>query len=160
MPTACPKPTGWIPYVVKTGDTLEKLAGQYRTTVEELLSGNCLTGEDFKVELSIHIPPLPTRTVVPCGPPSGWILYPVQPGDTLYRLSVMFDVTVEQLQKANCMGTSTLLLVGEWIYVPPWAPILPTSTDAPILTPTPTWTVIVPPTWTDAPSDTPTETGE
>jgi LysM repeat protein len=86
------------------------------------------------------------------------VLYPVQPGDTLYRLSVMYAVTVEQLQQANCMGSSTLLVAGKWIYIPPWAPVLPTATEGPSYTPSPTWTVIVPDPWTKTPTETPSET--
>ncbi len=156
-PTDCPRPSGWISYQVKPGDTLEALAVRYKTSVERLLNLNCMALDGFTAGINIFVPPPPTRTAGPCGPPPKWILYPVQPGDTLYRLSVMFAVSVEELQSANCMGTSTLLLVGEWIYVPPWAPILPTATEGPVYTPAPTWTVIVPDPWTPIPTDTPTE---
>ena len=154
-PTLCPVPTGWISYQVKTGDTLAGVALRYRTTVEKLLAKNCILADGFTPGARIYVPPLPTNTATPCRPSSGWILYPVQPGDTLYRLSIMFGVTVKQLQDANCMGTSTLLRLGTWILVPPWAPILPTSTEAPFYTPTSTWTVIVPDPWTETPTDIP-----
>ena len=58
----------------------------------------------------IYVPPpptLPARTRVSCGAPSGWVIYYVQMGDTLYRLSVAYGITVADLQRANCMGGST-----------------------------------------------------
>jgi len=154
-PTVCPIPTGWISYLVKTGDTLEGVALRYRTTVAKLLAMSCIVEGGFTVGSRIYVPPLPANTATPCRSPSDWILYPVQLGDTLYRLSVMFRVTVRQLQDANCMGTSTLLRLGTWMYVPPWAPILPTSTDTPVYSSTPTWTVIVPDPWTETSPDAP-----
>jgi LysM repeat protein len=157
-PTNCPPPTGWLPYVVQSGDTLVKLAARFRITVARLEQANCLVTTDLLPGTVIYVPPspLPTSTPVPpvpCGRPAGWVPYIVQPGDTLYRLSVAYGTTVAQLQLANCLGSSTILHVGQILYVPPVAPILPTSTipfpplptDIPTMTPVP------------QPSDTPTE---
>ncbi|MGD0612267.1 MAG: LysM peptidoglycan-binding domain-containing protein [Anaerolineales bacterium] len=63
-----------------------------------------------------------SATSVPCRAPAGWQTYYVQPGDTLYRLSQAYGITVAQLQRANCLGTSTLLKTGQALFVPPWAP--------------------------------------
>lgn len=60
----------------------------------------------------------PTSSPTHCIPPGGWVLYSVQPNDNLYRLSMTFGVTIEDLQKANCMGTSTLIRIGQSFYVP------------------------------------------
>ncbi len=38
----CPRPTGWIPYVVVRGDTLFSIAGRAGTTVDALVEANCL----------------------------------------------------------------------------------------------------------------------
>jgi LysM repeat protein len=85
--------------------------------------------------------PRPTATLAPtkvtCGAPSGWVTYIVQPGDTLYRLSQFYGVTVAALQKANCMGTSTALKAGQKLLVPPGVKPAPSST--PVNTPTPTY---------------------
>ena len=157
-PTICPPPTGWVAYVVKSNDTLAGLAGRYHTTVETLLQANCLVADNFQAGSRIFVPPLPTRTPELCGPPLDWVLYPVQHGDTLYHLSVIYGVTVQELQYANCMGSSTLLVVGKSIYVPPWAPHLLTPTSTQVFTLGPTWTVIVPDTPTPIDTETPTET--
>jgi LysM repeat protein len=159
-PTECPPPAGWVAYVVKSGDTLEGLVARYHTSTETFLQANCLVADIPEIGSTIFVPPLPTVTSEVCGPPVGWVQYHVQPGDTLYHLSVEFGVTVQELQHANCMGTSTLLVVGKLLYVPPWAPTPPTPTYPFYFTETPTWTVIVPGTSTPTPTDTdtPTET--
>ena len=113
--------------------------------------------------------PIPSQTPVACGPPSAWIRYFVQPGDSLYRLSQAYGVTVAQLQSANCLGSSTLLHNGQAIYIPPWAatpyptpPILTFPTDTPTDIPTETLQAVptdtpIPPA-SDTPSGIPTDT--
>jgi LysM repeat protein len=168
-PTNCPHPPGWLSYIVKSGDTLDKLATRFRTSSAALKQANCILTNELLPGAIIYVPPAPTQTRIPCGPPSGWITSYVQPGDTLYRLSQAFGITVPELQNANCMGNSTILHVGQKLFVPPWAtrtpsptfPGLPTPTfvptDTPNLTPiTPTDTLIETPT--NTPSDTPTFT--
>ncbi len=158
-PTECPLPPGWVVHILESGEDLEALASHYNLSVEFLRQANCLTFLDtLQVGMEVYVPADATRTAGTCGPPPGWVTYPVQPGDNLYRLSVAYGVTVQALQSANCMGSSTLLVVGKLLYVPPWAPTPPTPTyPYYYFTETPTWTVIVPPTPTDTPipTDTP-----
>jgi len=87
-----------------------------------------------------------TATSAPCQTPAGWVRYVVQPGDTLFRLSEAYGITVAQLQKGNCMGSSTLLKVGQILYVPP-VPPQPTI----VLPPTVTGTATLPPLPTSLP---------
>jgi LysM repeat protein len=142
-PTNCPPRAGWISYIVQSGDTLPKIATRYRSSVAELQQANCLLTVEVLPGMLIYVPPLPTQTPISCGRPSGWVVYIVQPGDTLYRLSVAFGIGVGDLQQANCMGNSTLLRVGQTLYVPPWA------------TRTPSPTFLVFPTYTPIPTNTP-----
>jgi LysM repeat protein len=141
-PTNCPPPPGWVAYFIKSGDTLSLLSTRYRVSVANLQEANCLSTSELIPGAIIYVPPSPTQTRIPCGPPSGWILSLVQPGDTLFRLSQSFGVTVTQLQNANCMGSSTLLRVGRTFYLPSWATRTPSPTippvDTPVLLPTDT----------------------
>lgn len=70
---------------------------------------------------STHTPtPSPTATITPCVPNTSWIIYIVQPGDTLYQISTWYfdlGITVLELQKANCKET-TAIRYGERLYVP------------------------------------------
>ncbi len=124
---------------------------------------------------TIGLTPLPFHTQVPpCGSPNTWVVYIVQSGDSLYRISQIYRVTVAELQRANCLGSSTTLHTGQLLYVPPWAPIAPSPTTIIVVLPTtiPTDTPVVlpptdtateppvatatqPPVPTDIPTDTP-----
>ena len=150
-PTHCPPPVGWIPYLVKSGDTFASLAIRFNSNSLTLQQANCLPANGLNAGQTIYVPPLPTSTPVriQCGPPAGWIFYIVQPGDTLYHLSLSYQISVSQLQQANCLGSSDLIHTGQKLYVPPWAPILPPPTLLPQATDTPGQVL---------PSDTPTET--
>ncbi len=82
-------------------------------------------------------PSSPTATTQSCGPFDGWVLYTVRPNDTLFGLSLVLDVTVSDLQYANCLGDTTNIQTGQRIFVPfvpPLIPIvIPTQTQVPVL---------------------------
>ena len=172
-PTPCAPAEGWMAYTVQAGDTYFELARRGQTNIQGLLAGNCLeeTGE-LEAGSTIYLPPVavaqatPAPVVVTCRPQSGWPIITVQPGDTLYALSIRYGSTVVGLMKANCL-TNDLVKVGERLHVP--GPIVvyptqrptvvwPTWTPAPTITPPPT--VTSQPTLTPTPSDTPTATLE
>ena len=163
----CNPPTGWIQIIVSASDTLYTIAERYKTTAEILNISNCLNNTIPAVGSRLYVPPVPTVTVIPCGPLAGWIkAYTVKPGDNLYRISLLYRTTVALLQRANCMGSSTIIYVGQVLYVPNVPTSTPGVTDipsfntaTPSFTPQPTSTT-APDTDTPAPSPTtaPTDT--
>jgi len=144
-PTACTPPSGWIAVVTSSNDTIYSLAQRYNTTPENLSAKNCLTSIDLTVGTLLYVPPIAaTATVVPCGPPAGWVkTHMVQPGDNLYRIALSYGITYPQLQRANCMGSSVLIYAGQRLWVP----------NVPTLTPIPGVTIIP-----DFPTETPSPT--
>jgi LysM repeat protein len=166
-PANCPPPPGWTPIIVQTGQTLEGIAAQYHTTVPALMQANCLTSTAPPAPGSVlYVPPAPTPTRIPCGAPSGWVIYVVQPGDTLYRIATLYRISVSQLMSANCL-TGTVIYAGQQLYVPnvpTSTPSFATTTPTPIATgaesatPTPTNTTAPTDTPTPLPTDTPTDT--
>jgi LysM repeat protein len=183
-PTTCAPPEGWEPYVVQEGDTIPALAAAFGVMPEAISQANCLTVASLVPGSILYLPPLsstaspspsstsnapPTNTPIPCGPPSGWDLYTVQSGDTLYSLAQATNTTVYALQAANCLGGSTFIQAGEQIWLPfipvktatptPTASVTPTQSQtspAPTATPTVTPTSTVTPTATPSPTFTPT----
>jgi len=147
----CNSPAGWLQIVVGANDTLYSIAERYKTTTDNLDAGNCLDNTAPAPGSLLFVPPVPTVTVIPCGPYPGWIkAYAVQPGDNLYRISLLYRTTVRQLQLANCMGSSTTIFTGQRLYVPnvptstPGMTVIPTfNTSTPSNTPSPTQTFIV-----------------
>lgn len=150
--TVCTPPTGWVAIVVTANDTLYTLAERYKTTTDILNASNCLNNTQPAVGSRLYVPPVPTVTVIPCGPFAGWVrAYTVKPGDNLFRISLLYRTTVPQLQRANCMGASTTIFVGQVL----WVPNVPTSTPGVTVvpnTPTATSTFLV--TESPAPSAT------
>jgi len=140
-PTNCAPPMGWLPYVVQNGDTLSGLAMLRGITISEISAGNCLATYGLFSGQVIYLPPLPTSSPVACGAPHDWVIYIVQRGDTLFHLGQEFGIPYTEIKRANCL-TSSIIHVGQLIYVPPWATRTPSPT--PILfynTPTETVTV-------------------
>ncbi|MCL4562466.1 MAG: LysM peptidoglycan-binding domain-containing protein [Chloroflexi bacterium] len=173
-PASCPPPQGWVAYTIQSGDTLGALAQIFKVTPDQLSKANCLFSDNLLPGAILYVPdstptatqpPVYSPTAIPCGPPPGWIVYTVQPNDNLFRLSQAFGVNVYTLQRANCMGNSTLLLAGSRIYVPnvPTRTPTATKTNTPAPAPRPTQTPTRPQptsTYTSTPSATssPTQT--
>ena len=150
----CIVPAGWVPITVGTNDTLYSIAERYKITADVLNANNCLNNAAPAAGSILYVPSVPTVTVIPCGPPFGWIkAYTVKAGDNLYRISLLYRTTVAQLQSANCMGSSTNINVGLVM----WVPNVPTST--PEITTTKTSTATPTNTFTKTPDfSTPTQT--
>ena len=124
-PTSCTPPSGWIRVTVSTSDTVYALAQRYKTSAENLSAANCLTAVEVPAGFTLFVPSIPTVTVIPCGPPAGWVRnYIVRPGDTLFRIALAYNITYPQLQRANCMGSSTAIYTGQRL----WVPNVPTRT--------------------------------
>ena len=152
-PTTCPPPTGWIPTTVQPNDDLVTLALRYQSTPENLKVANCLFSNNLPTGSIIYVPPVPTRTTIPCGPPVGWVRYTVQPGNTMTSLSQAFGVSISQLQFANCMSPNQYYLaVGQSL----WVPNVPTRTPRATATATLTPISIIFPTLTRTATSTPT----
>lgn len=80
--------------------------------------------------------PVPSAEPTPnCPRPENWVPYTINPTDSLYRLSVIYGISVEQLQQANCLGNKAVVLPGQIILVPSQATSTPTSTTTPTLVP-------------------------
>ncbi|WP_376790969.1 LysM peptidoglycan-binding domain-containing protein [Thermoflexus sp.] len=136
--TPCRPPADWAPYRVQPGDTAFRLATLAGISLPRFLEANCLRGPALFIGQRVYLPvrlPTSTPNPTPCGPPSDWELYTVQPGETLYRLAARFQVPLYLLMHANCL-TSPVLTAGQPLYVPPRG--TPTPTGIPIPTETPT----------------------
>ncbi|HFQ94000.1 MAG TPA: LysM peptidoglycan-binding domain-containing protein, partial [Anaerolineae bacterium] len=77
-------------------------------------------------DAAVSVTPTPPQStavaVVPdCPIPAGWQPYVVQPGDTLYSLSIRTGVSADTIVQGNCL-TMTSLTPGSVIYLPQTAP--------------------------------------
>jgi LysM repeat protein len=162
----CTPPNGWIAVVTTANDTIYSLAQRYNTSPENISEKNCLVSLNLAAGMLLYVPPVPaTAKVIPCGAPAGWVRnHVVQAGDNLYRIALSYGITFQQLQAANCMGSSTLIYAGQRLWVPnvptrtpvpgvTIVPNFPTNTSTPTVTASST---TVPPTATTAPPPTAT----
>lgn len=153
-PTHCGPPSGWRPVTVQRGDTLFGLALRYGVSVDEIANANCLSGAGLVAGARLYLPPVAATVVVECGPPSDWVLYTIQQGENLFRLSLRYGVTLAQMQKANCINNPADIRAGQQIYVPPVEAMTVTPSPSPAETATPAETPLEAPTDTPAPTDT------
>jgi serine/threonine protein kinase len=57
--TACPRPPGWVRYIVQAGDTLQTLAETTGSTADEIREANCLRRATLFVGQRLWLPQLP-----------------------------------------------------------------------------------------------------
>lgn len=163
LPT-CQPPAGWTVYIVRPGDTLYRLALRTGVTALTLAEANCLSTLTIYAGQRLYLPPslylTPTPRTEPCGPFPGWVVYIVQPGDTLYSLARRFGTSQEAIRRANCLIGYTIY-VGQALYLPPLPPTpVPSPTPTPEPTLPPTETPGITPSPTLSPTITPVPTVE
>lgn len=146
----CTPQSGWVPIEVQAGDTLKAFADAYGLRKQDLLDGNCLEGDLPPPGSVFYVPyPIAAPGPVACEQPIGWVIYYVQPGDTLSNLARRLHVTASYLQVKNCLADPDYLYVGQKLYLPGYPPPLVPSPTSP---PGPTY---IAPTMPIPPSDPP-----
>jgi LysM repeat protein len=79
-----------------------------------------ITLERVAVEPTLAGTPSATLEASPtsCSPPVDWVVYIVEPGDSLSNIALRYDMKAEELQQANCLPSADELQPGQPIYVP------------------------------------------
>lgn len=108
-------------YTVKSGDTLWKIAQEYKTSVAELQNLNNLSSTNIQPSQILKIPSL-VQT------------YTVKSGDTLFKIANQYNTTVAQLRTLNNL-TSDTINIGQVLR------IAQTSTQQPVEAEAQTYTV-------------------
>ena len=88
-------------YIVKSGDSLYKIAQNYDTTVSEIMKLNNLTSTLLSIGQMLQIPSTSSSNT-----------YIVKSGDSLYKIAQNNNTTVDELMKINNLS-STLLNIGQ-----------------------------------------------
>lgn len=95
-------------YIVQKGDTLYSIARKFNTTVDELKKLNNLTSNTLVIGTTLLIPKQTQNTGT---------TYTVKRGDTLYSIAQAFNISVDELKKANNL-TSNVLSIGQVLTIP------------------------------------------
>jgi LysM repeat protein len=129
-------PSGPVPplgsdntYAVRPGDTLSRIARLFNTNVETLAQLNGIVNVDrIQVGQMLQLPvstgdsdttPPSTATptpVVDAGPPQA--TYVVRPGDSLYRISLLYGVPIARIAQANNIVNANRIYVGQRLIIP------------------------------------------
>ncbi len=99
-------------YTVKSGDSLYKIATKYNTTVDELKRINNLTTNILSIGQVLK---LPTTTSAPTK--TDTVNYTVKSGDSLYKIAVQYNTTVDAIKSQNNLATNTLQ-IGQVLQIP------------------------------------------
>lgn len=105
-------PVGEQIYVVKKGDSLWSIANQFGITVDALKQANNLSSNQLQIGQELMIPGSETTT-----PPSETISYTVQKGDSLWTISRKYNVSVDDIIRANNLSSSALQ-IGQVLIIP------------------------------------------
>lgn len=138
-PTADPKPASEeATYTVKPGDSIERIARRNGITVADLVKLNSLKpdsvihpGQKIKVPGQNDA----TNNQAAASPKKESIIHTVADGETFYKISTKYGVSVDELIAANPGLNHKALRVGEKIKVNPPATSVVTAPSA--LTPAP-----------------------
>ncbi len=107
-----------IQYIVKKGDTLNKIASNFGVTVNELIYSNGLSRTRLKTGVILKIPSTGTNGIIrniTLEKPS--IKYIVEDGDSIEELSKRFDVPIDSIKRANRITDDTVK-AGEILIIP------------------------------------------
>lgn len=95
-------------YYVQPGDTLYKISIKFGITVNDLKRTNNLTTDLIYPGQGLIIPGKDNNT---------GIEYSVKPGDSLYKISLNYGITIEELRTANNL-TSNMIYIGQKLIIP------------------------------------------
>jgi murein DD-endopeptidase MepM/ murein hydrolase activator NlpD len=118
---------GYTIYVVQSGDTLSSIASQFSTTTEIIEQANHLADPNTLVPGEKIQVPLKTATATPTpqGVPANGLTYTVKAGNTLATIAASFNLTVDDLAKANRIKDVNSIAVGQVLLIPSKANPLP-----------------------------------
>ena len=97
-------------YTIKEGDSLYTVANRYNVNVQDLIEYNNLPSISVPVGTVIKIPGVGDIN-------NENLIYTVKPNDTLYRIANTYNISVNDLIKANNL-TNTILTIGQELIIP------------------------------------------
>ncbi|MGC8880468.1 MAG: LysM peptidoglycan-binding domain-containing protein [Anaerolineae bacterium] len=112
-----PAPAGTI-YTVRWGDTLFSIAAQFGVTVEAIKSANGLSSDIIQVGQQLVIPGASVPSAPAPAPGGGTTTHIVQPGETLFRIALRYNSTVEAIVQANGISNPWFIYPGQQLTVP------------------------------------------
>ena len=114
MPNGKNCPPDTEEYIIKEGDTLYQLADDFDTTVPAIVGANPgIDPDNLIVGDKLCIP---LQEIFPSCPEGNY--YRIQAGDSLYKIAVRFNISVDDLKEANPRLDPQNLKIGQVICIP------------------------------------------
>ncbi|SHJ64508.1 LysM peptidoglycan-binding domain-containing protein [Parasporobacterium paucivorans] len=110
-------PSTGTSYTVKSGDTLTRIAGIYRVTVQQLVTANNIVNANLIYVGQVLVIPGTGSPSVPVTPSTGKT-YTVKSGDTLWKISTLYGVTIQAIASANSITNVNLIYVNQVLVIP------------------------------------------
>lgn len=118
-----PPSTGTTSHTVQQGETLSSIASQYGLTAEELATANNLANTDQLAVGQVLVIPAPgsvtAQQPATPAPTTGEQVHVVQAGENLFRISLRYGFTVQELAAYNNIPDPSRIYVGQVIRIPP-----------------------------------------
>ncbi len=110
-------------YTVKSGDTLSDIAHKFGTSSAKIKKDNKLKSNSVRIGQKLKISGTKSSSGKSSKKPSKKSSkkvrsYKVKPGESLYGIALKHNTTVRAMQKANGMGNSTSLKMGQTLKIP------------------------------------------
>lgn len=123
-PTWTPLPSGGCTYTVQAGDNLFRISLAYNTTVNAIAAANGIVNPNLIIVGQV-------LTIPGCGGNSGQTVptagpapncagqtYVVQQGDTMFSISMQFNVSVNAIATCNNIANPNLIFINQQLVIP------------------------------------------
>ncbi|QTL99511.1 LysM peptidoglycan-binding domain-containing protein [Iocasia frigidifontis] len=97
-------------YTVKTGDTLWTISQKFGTTIETIINNNNLKNTNIYIGQTLKIGSTENN--------SNDIYYTVKQGDLLYKIAQRYNISVNELIRANNISSPYYIYIGQSLIIP------------------------------------------
>lgn len=102
-----------VVHTVQAGDTLWKVATQYKVTIQEIIEANKLDPDKY-----LYVGQKLTIPVKEIQPPTQAVIHTVQAGDALWKIAIQYNTTTQKIIDANNLDPSKYLYIGQKLTIP------------------------------------------
>ncbi len=119
-----PVPTPEVSHIVQPGETLDSIAQLYGLTAADLTALNHLTAADLVVGQMLDVSSPGVSSVSPKAPDTApnraaeTVVHTVLSGESLYKISKLYGVTVNDIVQANHLSNPETIFPGQELNIP------------------------------------------
>jgi len=121
-----PKETSWVKHQIRRGETISTIAARYGVSQYAIFEANNLSRRSKIYAGKTLIVPVPldrdysggSRKITYTDYEAKNSIYEVRSGDTMWDIARAFGTTVDELRRANYIGRSSRIYVGQKLKIP------------------------------------------